>query len=209
MGTIHENVIYTSIKSLCDSHTPPISFSKMCVDLGLSKSLGTKLKDNPDKEINSETAQMIADYFKVSVDRVLGNEQKEEPTSQTTDERITLYENIINLCDAKGIKPGKMCNDTQISRGLITDLKMGRKSSITVDTAQKIADYFGVSVDCVLGNEQKETSTADSGERITFDDFTYAMQNEAKDLTDMDKQLLLSMAKQLNDARKQKDGERK
>lgn len=80
MGTMHENVIYTSIKSLCDAHTPPISFSKMCVDLGLSKSLGTKLKDNPDKEINSETAQMIADYFKVSVDRVLGKEQKEAPT---------------------------------------------------------------------------------------------------------------------------------
>jgi hypothetical protein len=77
---MHENAIFTSIKSLCDAHTPPITFSKMCVDLGLSKSLGTKLKDNPDKEINSETAQMIADYFGVSVDRVLGNEQKETPT---------------------------------------------------------------------------------------------------------------------------------
>lgn len=132
MGTMHENVIYTSIKSLCDAHTPPISFSKMCVDLGLSKSLGTKLKDDPGKRINSETAQLIADYFMVSVDCVLGNEQKKEtPTSQTTDERIT------------------------------------------------------------------------------FDDFTYAMQNEAKDLTDMDKQLLLSMAKQLNDARKQRNGEHK
>ncbi len=80
MGTMHENVIYTSIKSLCDAHTPPITFSKMCVDLGLSKSLGTKLKDDPDKRINSETAQLIADYFKVSVDRILGNEQKETPT---------------------------------------------------------------------------------------------------------------------------------
>ena len=55
----------------------------MCVDLGLSKSLGTKLKDNPEKEINSETAQMIADYFKVSVDRVLGKEQKETPTPKS------------------------------------------------------------------------------------------------------------------------------
>ena len=33
------------------------------------------------------------------------------------------------------------------------------------------------------------------------------MQNETKELTEMDKQILLSMAKQLNDARKQKNGE--
>ena len=79
----------------------------------------------------------------------------------------TLYENIISLCDKKGIKPGKMCNETQISRGLITDLKMGRKSSITVDTAQKIADYFGVSVDRVLGSEQKEKPTPQMESELT------------------------------------------
>lgn len=62
----------------------------------------------------------------------------------------TLYENIITLCNESHIKAGKMCNDIGMSRGLITDLKTGRKKSITVDTAKKIADYFGVSVDRVL-----------------------------------------------------------
>lgn len=70
----------------------------------------------------------------------------------------TLYETILQLCDEKGIKPGKMCSDTGISRGLVTDLKMGRKNSIKVDTAQKIADYFDVSVDRVLGIDTKEKS---------------------------------------------------
>ena len=79
MGTLHRNVIYNNIKSLCDSHTPRISFSKMCVDLGLSKSLGTKLKDDPGRTINGDTAQMIAYYFGGSVDLVLGKEQKETP----------------------------------------------------------------------------------------------------------------------------------
>lgn len=82
MGTSDENVIYTNIKALCDSRTPRVSFSKMCTDLKLSKSLGTKLKDNPDKSINGETAQKIADYFGVSVDRILGNEQKKTPTPE-------------------------------------------------------------------------------------------------------------------------------
>lgn len=75
----------------------------------------------------------------------------------------TLYENIVFLCDQKGIKPGKMCNETGISRGLITDLKMGRKNSITVETAKRMADYFGVSVDRVLGSEQKEKSPTPEG----------------------------------------------
>ena len=98
MGTMHENAIYTSIKSLCDAHTPPISFSKMCVDLGLSKSLGTKLKENPDKEINSETAQKIADYFGVSVDCILGKEQKETPTPKS--ERDIENEEIIKKLES-------------------------------------------------------------------------------------------------------------
>lgn len=44
-------------------------------------------------------------------------------------------------------------------------------------------------------------------DRLDFDDFTYAMQNEGKTLTEMDKQILLSMAKQLNDARRKENGE--
>lgn len=96
MGTLHKNSIYNNIKALCDNHTPRISFSKMCVDLGLSKSLGTKLKDNPDKNISSETAQMIANYFGVSVDVILGKGQKETPTPNNGSERAydKTYEDI-------------------------------------------------------------------------------------------------------------------
>lgn len=83
MGTIDKNPILESIEYLCKNANPKVSFSKMCVDLGLSKSLNTKLKSNPAKTINGETAQKIADYFNVSVDRVLGAEQKEKsPTPE-------------------------------------------------------------------------------------------------------------------------------
>ena len=82
MDTLSKNIIYSTILELCNNHTPRVSFSKMCVDLGLSKSLGTKLKENSDKTITAETAQKIADYFGVSVDRVLGKEQQKRPTPQ-------------------------------------------------------------------------------------------------------------------------------
>ena len=74
-----------------------------------------------------------------------------------------LYEKIIWLCNQKGIKPGKMCSETGISRGLITDLKMGRKSNPTAETLFKIASYFGVTVDYLLGNEKK--APVDTGAR--------------------------------------------
>ena len=68
----------------------------------------------------------------------------------------TLYENIITLCEEKGIKGGKMCTDIGMSKGILTDLKMGRQAGISAANAQKIASYFGVSVGYLLGEEEKD-----------------------------------------------------
>lgn len=80
-----------------------------------------------------------------------------------------LYENIKELCDEKGVRPGKMCTEASISKGLITDLKMGRKKTVRADTAQKIADYFGVTVDRVLGAEKAPAPKEDERPYIDMD----------------------------------------
>ena len=67
-----------------------------------------------------------------------------------------LYERIIGLCEEKGIKGGKMCTDIGISKGTLTDLKMGRQSGISTTNAQKIASYFGVSAAYLMGWEEEE-----------------------------------------------------
>ena len=67
-----------------------------------------------------------------------------------------LYETINTLCEKKGIKGGKMCTEVGISKGLLTDLKMGRRTGVSAVTAQKIASYFDVSVGYLLGEEEKE-----------------------------------------------------
>ena len=75
-----------------------------------------------------------------------------------------MYENIIALCDEKGIKGGKMCTDIGMSKGILTDLKMGRQTGISAANAQKIASYFGVSVGYLLGEEdKKEQPTENDG----------------------------------------------
>ena len=68
----------------------------------------------------------------------------------------TLYENIIALCNERGIKGGKMCTEIGMSKGILTDLKMGRQSGISAANAQKIASYLNVSVGYLLGEEEKE-----------------------------------------------------
>lgn len=109
----------------------------------------------------------------------------------------TLYENIVDLCNERNIKPGKMCAETGVSRGLITDLKMGRKNDVKVGTAQKIADYFGVSVDRVLGAETKKDPTP-KGE---VDDELLQIWNSADE---SDRQFLIETARMLKVRREQK-----
>ena len=76
-----------------------------------------------------------------------------------------LYERIMALCDERGIKGGKMCTDTGISKGLLTDLKMGRRTGVSAVTAQKIASYFNVSVGYLLGEEDiKKEQTTEIGD---------------------------------------------
>lgn len=69
---------------------------------------------------------------------------------------VTLYERLSSLCKEKGIKGGRMCTELGFSKSLMTDLKNGRKKSVSAETAQKIASYFGVSVGYLLGEEEKK-----------------------------------------------------
>jgi transcriptional regulator with XRE-family HTH domain len=102
-----------------------------------------------------------------------------------------LYDNIIALCESRGIKGGKMCTDIGISKGLITDLKMGRRTGVSAVTAQKIAAYFGVSVGYLLGEEEKETKKEQpiendglSPKRKAFIDKVMQMSDEELDRLD-------------------------
>ena len=49
-----------------------------------------------------------------------------------------------------------MCSDIGMSKGILTDLKMGRQSGVSASNAKKIASYFGVTVGYLLGEEEKE-----------------------------------------------------
>ena len=94
-----------------------------------------------------------------------------------------LYETIQNLCDRKGIRPGRLCDELGLSRGLITDLKMGRKKSLSAETAQKIASYFGVSVAQLLGQQD------------ILDEVDIAFYGEFQELDEVQKQTVRDMVR--------------
>ena len=67
-----------------------------------------------------------------------------------------LYENIEKLCKQRGVNMTVMCKESGASRGSLTDLKNGRKQTLKYETLDKIASYFGTSVDTLVSGEQKE-----------------------------------------------------
>ena len=61
------------------------------------------------------------------------------------------WENFFILCNNKGVSPSQVSADLNLSSGAITKWKNG--ATPRPSTIGKIADYFGVSVEYLLGNE--------------------------------------------------------
>ena len=105
----------------------------------------------------------------------------------------TIYNNIKSLCDERGVKPGRMCVELGMSKSILTGLKNGTKKNIQTDTAQKIADYFGVTVDRVLGAE-KETAVPKG---VGLSPMDSQLMEYVRTLTDDQKKMLLAQLQAL------------
>ena len=97
----------------------------------------------------------------------------------------TLYKTIEKLCEAKGIRPGRLCDELKLSRGLMTDLKMGRKKSVSAQTAQKIATYFQVTVAQLLGQEELKPDILDEVDIAFYGEFKELTQEQKETVRDM------------------------
>lgn len=102
-----------------------------------------------------------------------------------------LYETIEALCQKEGIRPGTLCTQLGISRSLMTDLKMGRKKSISTQTAQKIATRFGVSVDHLL----REDGVRDELEQVDI-----AFYGQFRELSEEQKDAVRQMVRLMRQA---------
>ena len=108
-----------------------------------------------------------------------------------------LFTRIESLCDKKGIRPGRLCDELGLSRGLMTDLKKGRKKTLNAETAQKIATYFGISVGQLLGQR-------DNGDIL--DQVDVAFYGDFKELNEEEKEAVRDMVRLMRERRAAKQG---
>lgn len=73
-----------------------------------------------------------------------------------------LYLRIADLCKARGITPWRMCMDLGLHQNTISDLKTGKKKSLTAPKLHAVAEYLGVSVDFLLGETEETDELIDA-----------------------------------------------
>lgn len=103
---------------------------------------------------------------------------------------------IRELRKAKNLTMKELGAVVDLAESTISQYETGKRQPDN-ETLLRLGEFFGVPVDYILGNDMPV-------QPVPLDNFTYAMQNETADLTEADKKLLLSMARQLKEARKQK-----
>lgn len=89
--------LYNKLIELCNSKG--VSGSRMCVELGISKSTMTDLKNGRIKSVSVTNAQKIASYFNITVDELYGKE-KSSPGAEEKTPRERKYDEIISLLQA-------------------------------------------------------------------------------------------------------------
>lgn len=73
-----------------------------------------------------------------------------------------MYERLKSLCEEKGVSAYKMCKDTGMQPSIMTDLKMGRKHTLSAKSMAKVAKYFGVSMNYIAGDSDDRNEDSES-----------------------------------------------
>ena len=93
------------------------------------------------------------------------------------------FDIFYDLCQKRGVSCKKAAEDMGLSNSITTKWK---KTGATPsgDTLHKIAVYFGVSTDYLLGKENKKAPTADGERSVSDDDIKFALFGGSGDITD-------------------------
>lgn len=96
-----------------------------------------------------------------------------------------LYNRIESLCEKKDISVTAMCKEAGVSRASLSDLKAGRKQRLSAGTLDKIAGFFGTTVDFLLGRAPEDTAPAHPGKgNVSDEDIKFALFGGDGEITD-------------------------
>lgn len=199
-----------------------ISQKELCEKLGINQQAFTNWKNGTHSSYTKYLPQ-IADILDCSMDFLAGKGYQGTPSD--------FWERLNFLCKRKNTTPDKVLKVLNLSLINIPLWQSGEAPSM--NEYEKLADYFGETVAFFLGisdssssplfvDDEKggyidlepktynQISSASKKDRfkkqdISFDDFSFAMYNEAHHLTEEDKRSLLQMAHQLKEKTEEKE----
>jgi transcriptional regulator with XRE-family HTH domain len=90
-----------------------------------------------------------------------------------------LYNRIKEECEKRGKTVSAMCLDLGMSKSIMSDLKAGKKKTLSAKTLSSIADYLSVSVDFLLYGAEPEP------QEVRDEDIKFALfGGDAEEITD-------------------------
>lgn len=95
------------------------------------------------------------------------------------------FDIFYDLCQKKDVSCKKAAEDIGLSNSITTKWK---KTGATPggETLQKIAAYFGVSTDYLLGKESKKAPTEKGERSVSDDEIKFALWGSCEDISDDD-----------------------
>lgn len=183
--------VATKIKELSKSKN--ITVKQLLEDVGLGFNAMSNMRTSMPK---SDNLAKIADYLDVSVDYLLGRTDNPEVNdSSELCGDFMFWERFYSLCEKANIKPNPLAKQLGISSGVLNKWKNGGIPNS--NSLVKIADYFSVSTDYLLGRtenfhnsnkEQSENNLSSGGQKLM---------DIYNSLSDDDKILLMAYGLQL------------
>lgn len=115
------------------------------------------------------------------------------------------YDIFRTLCEKKGVSCHKAALDIGLSNATPT---IWKKRNITPkgDTLSKIAEYFGVSIDYLLGSECEKKPTENGEREISKDDLKFALWGDSSEIDDADLDDVLRYAAFIKERKQKNDG---
>lgn len=99
----------------------------------------------------------LADYFGVSIDYLLGHEvNKNNLKNQTFEKKQSIFIRLKDLRSELNLTQEQLAQAVGLSRDTYKNYEQQR-TEMSYDILFKLADYFGVSIDYLLGHQTKET----------------------------------------------------
>lgn len=99
-----------------------------------------------------------------------------------------LYERIRAACGRKNLSVSAMCLELGMSKSVMSDLKSGRKKTLSSDTLSRIAQHLGVTTDYLLGNQPEPQPDI-------LDEVDVAFYGDFKELNEAQKEAVREMVR--------------